>query len=341
MGCGDDVPRAARDAARRTGSVVDPAGRSRGRGPGDQGRDRRHVRALLDELGRRDPRARRNSLRTALSPHRFPQAASRRRHTLHMRVKTPGHFSVSSTRHTTWSDGSLTLAELVDLYGRARVRRPRRHGPRAPATIRGRGESRGGLDRRRATTPPTSTPSRRGRASTDALRPPRRAWAGADLQRSRSGHRRARGRHRPPLVRLAGQRPAEAMATRARGWGGDRRRTSARRPVRSAIPERTTRRFWHEWQVLGGLVDRYELFNRNEVFSWVADEALPTVACGRLPRLEHLTTWKTLLPCEKSEAAVVDYLRSCAPRVHHTARPACARRSRRREPRRTASQRRS
>jgi hypothetical protein len=34
---------------------------------------------------------------------------------------------------------------------------------------------------------------------------------------------------------------------------------------------------------------------------------------GDFHRLEHLTTWKTLLPCTRSERGVVEYLRSGLP----------------------------
>jgi hypothetical protein len=78
-------------------------------------------------------------------------------------------------------------------------------------------------------------------------------------------------------------------------------------------PDRATRKFWREWRLLGGLIDRYELFNQREVFSWVANAGLPSVASGDFHRPEHLATWKTLLPCEKTETGVVDYLRSWRP----------------------------
>ena len=77
--------------------------------------------------------------------------------------------------------------------------------------------------------------------------------------------------------------------------------------------QRLTRRFWREWRLLGGLIDRYELFNQREVYGWVANAGLPSVASGDFHRPEHLTSWKTLLPCEKNEAAVVGYLRSSRP----------------------------
>ncbi len=82
---------------------------------------------------------------------------------------------------------------------------------------------------------------------------------------------------------------------------------------RSDDPHRTTRRFFREWRTLGGLVDHFELFNRRDVFARVANAGLPAVASGDFHRPEHLTSWKTLLPCEKTEAAVVGYLRSSRP----------------------------
>ena len=48
-------------------------------------------------------------------------------------------------------------------------------------------------------------------------------------------------------------------------------------------------------------------------FPWVASSGLPVVANGDFHRLEHLAGWKTLLPCPKSEAAVLAYLRSARP----------------------------
>jgi predicted metal-dependent phosphoesterase TrpH len=61
------------------------------------------------------------------------------------------------------------------------------------------------------------------------------------------------------------------------------------------------------------LVDRFELFNRNSLFGWVAEAGLPSVATGDFHRLEHLATWKTLVPCAKDEDSVVEYLRSSRP----------------------------
>ena len=61
---------------------------------------------------------------------------------------------------------------------------------------------------------------------------------------------------------------------------------------------------------MAGLVDRWELINRQQTFGWIAEFGLPAVATGDFHRREHLETWKTLLPCAKTEQAVVTYLRS-------------------------------
>jgi hypothetical protein len=72
-------------------------------------------------------------------------------------------------------------------------------------------------------------------------------------------------------------------------------------------------RFAREWRSLQGLVDRWELFNRYDLFGWVAERGLPAVANGDFHRPEHLHGWKTLLPCAKNAEAVVEYLRSPRP----------------------------
>jgi hypothetical protein len=57
----------------------------------------------------------------------------------------------------------------------------------------------------------------------------------------------------------------------------------------------------------------FELVNRHEVFEWVARARLPVLASGDFHRLEHLATWKTLLPCAPVEEAVLEHLRSGRP----------------------------
>jgi predicted metal-dependent phosphoesterase TrpH len=64
---------------------------------------------------------------------------------------------------------------------------------------------------------------------------------------------------------------------------------------------------------LGSLVHRFELFNRSQLFPWVAAAGRASVASGDFHRAEHLGGWKTLIPCARREEAIVDYLRSPRP----------------------------
>jgi predicted metal-dependent phosphoesterase TrpH len=78
-------------------------------------------------------------------------------------------------------------------------------------------------------------------------------------------------------------------------------------------PFRATLRIWRELEEFRQLVHRFELFNRFEVFGWVADRRLPVVATGDTHTAEQLSSWKTLVPCRKDERAVIDHLRSRQP----------------------------
>ena len=73
---------------------------------------------------------------------------------------------------------------------------------------------------------------------------------------------------------------------------------------------RTTARFAEELEWSRDVLHRFELCNRHDFFTWVAEERLPVVATGDFHRPEHLATWKTLLPCAHEEEAVIAYLRS-------------------------------
>jgi predicted metal-dependent phosphoesterase TrpH len=74
---------------------------------------------------------------------------------------------------------------------------------------------------------------------------------------------------------------------------------------------RATARLAEEPDWAAQAVDRLEIFNRHDFFDWVARARRPVIASGDFHRPEHLATWKTLLPAEKTEEAVVAYL--CSP----------------------------
>jgi predicted metal-dependent phosphoesterase TrpH len=80
----------------------------------------------------------------------------------------------------------------------------------------------------------------------------------------------------------------------------------------ATIPGRLTQR-WSRDPELASRVHRFELFNRTQLFSWVAKAGLPCVATGDFHRLEHLGGWKSVIPCARHEEAIVGHLRSRRP----------------------------
>ena len=119
------------------------------------------------------------------------------------------------------------------------------------------------------------------------------------------------------MTKLA-ERGAMALSRSRRGFLGRVGRAAliAAHPYRlgdlGGTP-RTTARWSVEAYWAAAVIDRFEVCNRHDFFPWVARERLPVVANGDFHRPEHLATWKTLAPAEKTEEAVLDYLRSSRP----------------------------
>ena len=209
--------------------------------------------------------------------------------------------------HTTWSDGTLSVQEVVDLYGMAGfdvlcvtdhvVRADDPTGPMIDGTT---------YDAYLET---IAEEAERARETYGLLLIPGVELTDSDPDPDRAAHALAVGLDR--LVTLDHGLPAALREARAAGAA-----TIAAHPHSSeqdSIPGRTTRRFSREPDRLRPLIDRYELINRTDVFPWVAAEGLPGVASGDFHTRAHLETWKTVLPCEKSSAAVVAHLRSNRP----------------------------
>jgi len=79
---------------------------------------------------------------------------------------------------------------------------------------------------------------------------------------------------------------------------------------------RTTRRIeistcylWDNRDTLGDLVDVWEAANRDDLFSVTSLKHYPYVASSDFHKAKHLYSWKTLLRCEKQWPAIADALR--------------------------------
>jgi predicted metal-dependent phosphoesterase TrpH len=215
--------------------------------------------------------------------------------------------------HTTWSDGELSLRQLVDLYGRSGFdvlcvtdHCIRSDDPwlEADAPLRGVHAGNHGdyLSEIEAQ-------SKRARHEYDLLLVPGLELTYNDLDPYLAAHAVALGCR--AFVSVDGG--LDAALARARGEGAALIAAHPFRTRRASSPARTTLRFAREWRTIAPLVDRWELFNRFDLFGWVAQRGLPAVASGDFHRPEHLHGWKTLVPCARDEASVVGYLRSSRP----------------------------
>jgi 3',5'-nucleoside bisphosphate phosphatase len=211
--------------------------------------------------------------------------------------------------HTTWSDGSLSVRQLVDLYGRTGfdVVALTDHTVRtADAPQAGRGVE---VDSFRAYLDAVDDEAERARRLYDLVLVPGLELTYDDAVPGRGAHAVAIGLREFVGVddgidfALAAARNRGAALVAAHPYSLDASRGAARGTARFALEP--------EWAVEN--VHRFELVNRHDVFSWVAEAKLPVVASGDFHHTEHLTTWKTLLPCVKEAEAIVDYLRSDRP----------------------------
>jgi predicted metal-dependent phosphoesterase TrpH len=211
--------------------------------------------------------------------------------------------------HTRWSDGELTLPELVDLYGRSGfdVLCVTDHVVRSdPAGAPPRGVH---ADNHGDYLTEIEAEAVRAEREYDLLLVPGLELTYDDLDPYLAAHAVAVGCRAFVSV----DEGLDASLGAARGEGAALVAAHPYRGRRGSAPARSTLRFSRDWRRLRTHVDRWELFNRDELFGWVAERSLPTVASGDFHRPEHLYGWKTLLPCAKEEAAVVAYLRSVRP----------------------------
>jgi 3',5'-nucleoside bisphosphate phosphatase len=215
--------------------------------------------------------------------------------------------------HTRWSDGALTLPELVDLYGRNGfdvlavtdhvIRSDDPWVPADPPLLGVHPANHADY------VAEIAAQAERARREYDLLLLPGLELTYSDPDPFLAAHAVAVGCRAFVSV----DDGLDAALARARDEGAALVAAHPYRVRRGAPGARATQRFSREWRELRALVDRWELFNRYELFGWVAECGLPAVANGDFHRPEHLHGWKTLLPVAKDERSVLDYLRSARP----------------------------
>lgn len=212
--------------------------------------------------------------------------------------------------HTTWSDGDLTIRELVDLYGRAAfdVLAITDHVLRTDETVRATTSAvvESTYD---AYLEAIQNEAERATTQYGLVVVPGFELTYDDPDPGEAAHALALG-----LRRFVGLTSGfERALDDARFAGAALIAAHPYTTTDAASAPRATGRFAADPDWAAAAVDRFEICNRFTFFDWVAELRLPVVATGDFHRREHLASWKTLLPVEQSEEPVVEYLRSSRP----------------------------
>ncbi len=218
--------------------------------------------------------------------------------------------------HTRWSDGRLSVREVVDLYGRTRrfdVIAITDHILMARDLVAraGRLASLGykqfsvTAERFDAYLADIAAEAKRARKLYDLLVIP-----GAEITQNH-----LRSRKNSHIVALdikewiSADQPAETILREIRQQGG--------LSIACHPHHRTTRRIeistcylWDHRKRLVDLVDVWEAANRDDLFSVTSLKHYPYVANSDFHKAKHLYSWKTLLRCEKKWDAIAQALRS-------------------------------
>jgi predicted metal-dependent phosphoesterase TrpH len=209
--------------------------------------------------------------------------------------------------HTTWSDGKLSMPEVIDLFGRS------------------------GHDAIAITDHIVNTDSMVGKVThrfrltlteetfndymEDLERERRRAWdeyrmvvlAGCELTqnaitRRNSAHVLALGLDRF----ISANGTVEEMLARARR---EAEVIVACHPNEMSDWYANTLYLWNRRNEVADLIDLWEVACRWDVFPQVSRARMPFIGNSDFHQESHLYAWKTLLPCEKSQQAVLRTLK--------------------------------
>jgi predicted metal-dependent phosphoesterase TrpH len=217
--------------------------------------------------------------------------------------------------HTTWSDGRLSLREVVDLYGqtgRFDVIAITDHilmkrdflGRLGRWASLGRKQFSVTEDRFEAYLADIASEAERARTLYDLLVIP-----GAEITQNH-----IRSRHNSHIVALniqqyiSADQPADDILKEIRRQGA--------LSIACHPHHRTTRRIeigtcylWEHRKRLSSLVDVWEAANRDDLFSVTSLKHYPYIANSDFHKAKHLYSWKTLLRCEKNWDAIARTIR--------------------------------
>jgi len=209
--------------------------------------------------------------------------------------------------HTTWSDGKLRMGEVVDLFGASG------HDVIAITDHVVNRDNAIGLATRRMGL--SLTEENFGAYLEEIEYERRRAWdcygmvvlAGCEL--TRNAYRRSQSAHALAIgidSFLSAEGSVEEMLLRARSSGAA---VVACHPNEQSEWFANTFYIWNKRESLEDLIDRWEVACRWDLFPQVSRARLPYLGNSDFHDRAHLSAWKTLIPCDKNERAVIAALK--------------------------------
>ena len=210
--------------------------------------------------------------------------------------------------HSTFSDGQLTIPELVDLYGSK--------GFGAIAIT----------DHLCDQSSPLGRAARiLGRSLTEATYPLYRSIVQSETERAfeQYGMVLISGVE-ITLNRLSQSRSAHVVALGVAGWvdvdhppekvledvRAQGALTVAAHPLFTGKLEPQTYFLWNHRHEVSHLIDAWEVNHRDRVYEEVLDEKLPIIASSDFHHPKHLQSWKTVLSCERRQEAILSSIKT-------------------------------
>jgi hypothetical protein len=209
--------------------------------------------------------------------------------------------------HSTYSDGILTIPQLVDIYGSS--------GFGAIAITDHLCEEKTFLGMAAKYLDKTLTRDTFQQYLDEIASEQERAWrlykmkliAGVEITKnSFLNHRSAH------IVILGVDRfipadtPLDQIPQAARDQGAV---TIAAHPVYTRQVEKQTYHLWDRREEFRKTIDLWEVASGRHMFPEVIEEKLPMIANSDLHRVEQMTSWKTVLSCEKNQEAIFEGLK--------------------------------
>jgi processive 1,2-diacylglycerol beta-glucosyltransferase len=210
--------------------------------------------------------------------------------------------------HTNYSDGKLTVTELVDFYGS--------HGFDCICITDHLADPRRLLSRVARLSGLTLSPAQVPEYFEVIAREAERAWRRyrmlvmAGIEFNKDGFRARSSTH---LLGIDLREPIPAdldlLETITRIHGQGALAVASHPHVMQSEWGKNTLYLWENQETFAPLLDAWEIANRDNIFSPVGLKRLPFIANSDFHKPKHIYSWKTLLDCPKDPEAIKDCIR--------------------------------